>query len=109
MLGNPGVVAMIEHHTLLYSDLRDPVALLRGEQQDTALGRLWPYADRHNRNHLDAASVAPYSDLMAASQPLVAADVIAAYSMERHRCLLDLGGGDGSFLLQAAAFFPGSR
>ncbi len=29
--GNPGLVAMIEHHALLYADLQDPVALLRGQ------------------------------------------------------------------------------
>ena len=30
MVGNPGVAAMVEHHALLYADLADPVALLRG-------------------------------------------------------------------------------
>jgi demethylspheroidene O-methyltransferase len=102
-LGNPGIAAMVEHHALLYADLRDPVALLRGEQSDTALGRLWPYAvggatGRHE--------VADYSRLMAASQPLVAADILAAYRFDRHRCLLDLGGGDGTFLTHAAAAAP---
>ena len=48
-----------------------------------------------------------YSTLMAASQPLVAADVLEAYKLSRHRCLLDVGGGDGSFLIQAAAAAPG--
>ena len=43
---------------------------------------------------------------MAASQPLVAADVLAAYRLDRHRCLLDLGGGDGTFLIHAAAAAP---
>ncbi len=31
LMGNPGVVAMIEHHAMLYGDLKDPVALLRGD------------------------------------------------------------------------------
>ncbi len=31
MLGNPGIAAMVEHHAMLYADLADPVALLRGE------------------------------------------------------------------------------
>ena len=43
-LGNPGVAAMVEHHTLLYGDLHDPVALLRGERAGTELGRYWAYA-----------------------------------------------------------------
>src|SRR4051812_45776603 len=35
VVDNPGVVAMIEHHALLYRDLADPVALLRGESAGT--------------------------------------------------------------------------
>jgi demethylspheroidene O-methyltransferase len=105
-LGNPGVAAMVEHHALLYADLRDPVALLRGENPDTALGRLWPYA---RAERVDAVDVAAYSALMAASQPLVAADILAACPMRRFRCLLDLGGGDGTFLTQAAAAAPDLR
>jgi demethylspheroidene O-methyltransferase len=107
LLGNPGVTAMIEHHALVYSDLRDPVGLLRGLSPDTALGRLWPYAV--GRRDLGAGDVAAYSTLMASSQPLVAADVLAAYRLDRHRCLLDLGGGDGSFLISAAASAPQLR
>ena len=34
LLGNPGVGAMIAHHPLLYADLADPLALLRGENSD---------------------------------------------------------------------------
>jgi demethylspheroidene O-methyltransferase len=33
LIGNPGIVAMIEHHALLYQDLNDPVALLRAAGQ----------------------------------------------------------------------------
>jgi demethylspheroidene O-methyltransferase len=32
--------------------------------------------------------------------------VLGAYSFARHRCLLDIGGGDGSFLIQAARAAP---
>ncbi len=35
---------MVEHHALLYADLADPVALLRGDERDTALRRYWAYA-----------------------------------------------------------------
>ncbi len=106
LLGNPAIATMVEHHALLYADLRDPVALLRGEQPQTALSKLWPYA---TGGALGATDVADYSRLMAASQPLVAADILAAYPLRRHRCLLDLGGGDGAFLAQAAAAAPDLR
>lgn len=109
LAGNPGVGEMIEHHALLYADLRDPVGLLRGERTDTALGRLWPYADTARPADLASQDVAAYTALMAASQPLVAADVLAAYRLDRHRCLLDVGGGDGSFLIEAASAAPDLR
>jgi demethylspheroidene O-methyltransferase len=40
---------------------------------------------------------------------LVAADILAAYKLDRHRCLLDLGGGEGTFLIEAAAAAPGLK
>jgi demethylspheroidene O-methyltransferase len=43
---------------------------------------------------------------MAASQPLVADEILDAYDLRRHRCLLDIGGGDGSFLCAAARRAP---
>jgi demethylspheroidene O-methyltransferase len=104
MLGNPGVAAMVEHHAMLYADLRDPVALLRGQAGETELGRYWPYAG--GGAVPEASEVAAYSTLMGASQPLVAEDVLAAYDVRRHRCLLDVGGGDGRFLIAAAARAP---
>ncbi len=46
---------------------------------------------------------------MAASQPLVAGEVLDAYRVGRHAHLMDVGGGDGTFLLAAAARAPGLR
>ena len=106
---NPAITAMVEHHAALYADLREPVALLRGTQVDTELGRLWPYASPNRRGALLPGDVADYSALMAASQPLVAADILSAYQFDQHRCLLDLGGGDGTFLTQVAAAAPALR
>jgi demethylspheroidene O-methyltransferase len=106
--GNPGVAAMVEHHDVLYADLRDPVALLRG-QSAPALAGFWPYAGTDRPHDLDADRVATYSALMATSQSLVAAEILAAYRLDRHRCLLDLGGGDGSFLAAVAQRAPGLR
>ena len=101
LIDNPGVIAMIEHHAMLYDDLRDPVALLRGERKTTALGRYWPYARPGTSPTRDGVS--PYSTLMAASQAMIRDEVLAAYDVGQHRCLLDVGGGDGSFLVSAAA------
>jgi demethylspheroidene O-methyltransferase len=106
MVGNAGLAAMIEHHRLLYADLADPIALLRGELGGTGLARYWPYAKADPPSDLTTDSVAPYSALMAASQVLVAEDVLDAYPVSRHRRLLDLGGGDGSFLIRVAARAP---
>ena len=104
LLGNPGALAMIAHHDALYADLADPVALLRGERH-TRLARFWPYASGVDID-VASGSVAAYSDLMSASQPLVAHDILAAYDFSRHRRLLDVGGGDGTFLRQVAARAP---
>jgi len=109
MVGNPGIAAMIEHHSLLYADLRDPVALLRDEGGPTALGSYWPYASGAGPAALTPVQVAGYTDLMSASQPFIAAEVLDAYDVGRHRCLLDVGGGDGRFLVEAAARAPSLR
>jgi demethylspheroidene O-methyltransferase len=109
LAGNPAIAAMIEHHALLYADLRDPVALLRGEVEDTALGRFWPYARDGEAGGLAGDRIAAYSALMSASQPLVAGEVLDAYPIGRHRCLLDVGGGEGGFLTAAGARAPGLR
>jgi demethylspheroidene O-methyltransferase len=109
LVGNPGIAAMIEHHALLYGDLRDPVALLRAERRETALARYWPYAGAQRPAALTAEQVAPYTALMSASQGLIAAEIVDAYPLGRHARLLDVGGGDGSFLLAAAAAAPQLR
>ena len=94
---------------MLYDDLRDPIALLRGQVPDTRLSHYWSYAAASDPRACGKDEVAAYSDLMGASQPLVAGEVLAAYSLGRHRCLLDVGGGDGSFLLEVARAVPGLR
>ena len=109
MVGNAAIAAMVEHHSVLYADLRDPVALLRGERPDTGLSRYWSYASTREPGELDAERVAAYTKLMSASQPLVTGEILDAYPMNRHRCLLDVGGGEGTFLLAAAQRTPGLR
>lgn len=109
LVDNPGVTAMIEHHELLYRDLADPVALLRGEARETRSMRYWAYAQAAAPDDLQPHEVAAYSSLMAASQPMVAAEILAAYPLARHRCLLDVGGGEGTFLRAAAVAAPRLR
>jgi demethylspheroidene O-methyltransferase len=108
VLATPGIAAMVEHHTLLYRDLEDPVALLRRGQAgaDGHLARYWPYAAEAPAGPLAVDAVAPYTALMSASQPMVAEEILAAYPVGRHRWLLDVGGGDGSFLLAVAKAAP---
>jgi demethylspheroidene O-methyltransferase len=85
------------------------VALLRGDASATGLSRYWAYSGNADAAKLEGSQVAAYTALMAASQPLVADEVLAAYRIGRHRCLLDVGGGDGSFLCAAAAQAPDLR
>lgn len=106
MVGNAAVAAMVEHHGALYRDLADPVALLRGEAALGQLAGFWPYAGAAAPGGLPAPQLAAYSALMAASQPLVAEQVLQAYPLRRHRRLLDVGGGDGAFACAAAAQAP---
>ncbi|MEM6530990.1 MAG: methyltransferase [Myxococcota bacterium] len=103
--GNPGVARMIEHHPMLYRDLDDPLALLRG-RDDTELGAFWAYASTDDPRALDTARVTAYSRLMAESQQFIARDVLEAYPLHRHRRLLDVGGGRGAFLIAAARKCP---
>ncbi len=98
--GNAGIAAMIEHHTLLYADLADPVALLRREGGGGALSGFWPYAEAQS------GEVGSYSALMAASQPMVAEQVIDAYDFRQHKRLLDIGGGEGAFVRAAGVVAP---
>jgi demethylspheroidene O-methyltransferase len=117
MVGDSAISAMVEHHATLYADLRDPVALLRGEADSVAMAQYWPYAERSQpagpgqtneaAAALEAERVAEYSTLMSASQPLVAEQVFAAYPLSRHRCLMDVGGGEGTFLKAVADHAPG--
>jgi len=106
LLGNPGIAAMVRHHAALYADLGDPVALLRGHDRERRLAHYWPYALDNSGETLTREAVAPYTALMAASQPMIADVVLSAYPLTGHRRLLDVGGGDGSFLVAAARAAP---
>ncbi len=101
---NPGAMAMIRHHPLLYQDLADPLALLRADRgEETALSAYWTYAAKGDARPEDAA---PYSALMAATQPMVSAQILDAYDFAQHKKMLDIGGGSGAFAQAIAAATP---
>jgi len=108
MLGNPSISDFVRHHALLYADLADPVALLKGERG--RLARFWPYAERKPGDPPatpgDAEDYAQYSALMARSQALIAEDVLDAFPPRGIRAWLDVGGGEGAFISALAARAP---
>jgi demethylspheroidene O-methyltransferase len=106
LVADPGLRMMIEHHALLYADLEDPLPLLRGEVAETRVSRYWAYARAADPSSLSADDVASYSTLMSLSQSLIAGEVLDAYDIRRHRRLLDVGGGEGTFALEALARAP---
>ena len=114
---NRGALAMIEHHKIFYDDLADPLAMLGRGRGQGKLAAFWTYApaagqglpataDAESWQGGGAGAVAPYSALMAASQPMVAEQVLDAYRFGRHQCIMDVGGGHGGFLAEVAARHP---
>jgi len=100
LVGVPGLEDMIRHHAEFYKDLSDPVGLLRGEVE-TELADFWPYVFGAD-NATDSETSGRYSDLMARSQEMVAADTLATVDLGATRHLLDIGGGYGVFAEAAA-------
>lgn len=104
IVGVPGLKGMIAHHDVLYRDLADPVAFLRGETEPE-LAQFWPYvfgADGAS----DPETAATYSKLMTDSQSLVADETLLMISLSGLEHLMDIGGGTGAFLAAAAKVNP---
>jgi demethylspheroidene O-methyltransferase len=106
MIGNDGIAAMVEHHAMLYADLADPVAMLRRPRGGNALSDYWAYSGAEQPGDVSPDRIRDYTALMAASQPMVAEEVLATYRFDRHRRVLDVGGGNGAFLRAVAAEAP---
>jgi len=107
LLASPGLAQMIEHNALLYEELRDPVAhLRRAPGEGSALAEYWPYVDAPRRASLGAADVSGYSALMTATLPPLADELLDAVPLGNRRALLDVGGGEGAFVLAAARRHP---
>ena len=109
MVANPSLAAMVEHHRHLYADLGDPVALLRAGGGDNALAGYWPYVRSSDPGALPAAAVGDYTELMAATQEMIAAEILDAVDLGRFARVMDLGGGDGAFVERAASRCSGTR
>lgn len=106
LLGNPGVLDMIRHHKQFYEDLVDPVSLLRQRTKDTKLAQFWTYAASDTPKVSDPLASQSYSDLMSRTQGFIARDILDAFDFKNHCRLLDVAGGDGTFLRAVADRHP---
>lgn len=106
VLGSPGLQGMIAHHEHFYADLADPVALLSQRSKSTALAKYWLYSPDEEPSERDRAAMATYSGLMATTQTVIAEEVLRAYPFKKHHHVMDVGGGDGSFLRLAHRQVP---
>lgn len=105
---HPGIADMVEHNHLLYEDLRDPVAFLSQDRQGDMAG-YWPYAQgglAAVQAPEAAGQVQRYSDLMARSQGFLVHEILRSYGFDRHRCVLDVGAGQGRFISALAQQAP---
>ncbi|MEO1238742.1 MAG: methyltransferase [Pseudomonadota bacterium] len=107
LLGVPGLADMIRHHHILYKDLADPVAFLRGET-DPELAHFWPYVFGEGAQ-TDPAAATRYSRLMADSQGLVAEETLKAVNFKAAAHVMDIGGGTGVFLSAVLGAYPTLR
>lgn len=108
-VGNGALAAMVEHHALLYADRADPPGLAARAARAGRAGALacyGAYAGSAAPQAPDGPQVHPYSALMAASQPLVADEILDAYPLRQHHHRLDLGGGEGGVAASAAQRWP---
>lgn len=111
---HPGIAQMVEHNQLLYQDLLDPLAFLsQGPQDDKRrpgdMAAYWPYA--HGglaavEKPEAADQVVRYSDLMGESQGFVVNEILSSYFFDEHRCVLDVGAGQGRFITALARHAP---
>lgn len=107
LLGAPGLTDMVRHHRVLYRDLEDPAAFLRGGG-DTELAKFWPYVFGAGAAS-DPEISSRYSDLMTRSLTMVAEETLRAVSLSGVERLLDIGGGGGAFLAAAGRAWPDLR
>ena len=100
----PGLRDMILHHDVLYRDLQNPTAFLRGETSPE-LAEFWPYVFGAGAAE-DPDAAARYSKLMSDSQTLVAEETLECVRLDDVNHLMDVGGGTGAFLRHALSATP---
>lgn len=106
LASDPGLLAMSLHHRALYADLAEPVRLLKSDTPETELSRLWPYAVTDQPASIDPEATERYTELMAASQRMIAEQVLNAFDFSAFQRLLDIGGGSGAFLAAVGKTYP---
>lgn len=109
MCENESLLALVEHHSLFYQDLSDPLGIYAASPPATRMSELWPYASSGQPDELLADDVGNYTRLMAASQTMVAEQVIGAFSFKGISRLMDIGGGAGVFAGSVARRWPDIR
>lgn len=110
ILAQEAIVRMVSHNALLYTDLSDPLALLtRTAGSSSAVGQFFPYAETPQPQSLSSSTVAAYSELMAQTVAPIAHEVLDSGILEGRECLLDVGGGQGAFLLEVAERYGSMR
>lgn len=94
LLAQPGVQAMIEHHSALYADLANPLEVRPGSTGRSQLSAYWGYS--RDGGDPQTANARRYSTLMAQSQDLLADQIIQAFDFGRYQSWVDIGGGHGA-------------
>ncbi|WOE74515.1 methyltransferase [Alterisphingorhabdus coralli] len=101
---NEGAKAMARHRDMIYRDITDLLDLLRDDRRSpTRLSNFWSYAAQ---DEAEPNSASDYSALMAATQPMVAEQIVHRYGFGRHSKMLDIGGGSGAFAAAVAEVAP---
>lgn len=94
--------AMVEHHDALYRDLAEPERLIRDGGDGSELRRLWSYGGGRDPTSLEEEDVEAYGELMNRTAAMAADAVLEGYDLGRHRRVLDVAGGEGTFLARVA-------
>lgn len=106
LIDNPGVTAMILHHSKVYRDLSDPLALLRGDIKETETSAFWSYLSDDRHETMTQETTNNYSDLMASSQTMIAEIVTTSFGFNSYKRIIDIGGGTGTFMQHVADVAP---
>jgi len=102
VLGNPGVADMVRHHSVLYRDLADPLAVLK-HRDSTGLRDYWSYVP--GGNHPEEGHK-EYSQLMSSSLALISDHILDTVPLNDYQSLIDVAGGTGHFARMVTKRYP---